>query len=178
MSPCLQRPQTHWAHVPAQLGRADLQCTAPASLPGLQVSEWRELTSTTLALSRGVSPALCLSKSCSPSICIFSLKPLPVPTAPLHPELGRNHDSSLSSRHFLYNFFLKFNHHQCHSLSHGRLLMDYSPPGSSVHGILQARILEWVAIPFSRASSQLRLNPGLLHCRQILYHLSHQGSPY
>ena len=29
--------------------------------------------------------------------------------------------------------------------------MDYSPLGSSVHGILQARILEWVAIPFSRA---------------------------
>ena len=34
--------------------------------------------------------------------------------------------------------------------------MDCSPPGSSVHGILQARILEWVAIPFSRGSSQLR----------------------
>ena len=34
--------------------------------------------------------------------------------------------------------------------------MDYSPPGSSVHGILQATILEWVAIPFSRRSSQLR----------------------
>ena len=32
--------------------------------------------------------------------------------------------------------------------------MDYSPPGSSVHGILQARILEWVAIPFSRGSSR------------------------
>ena len=32
--------------------------------------------------------------------------------------------------------------------------MDCSPPGSSVHGILQARILEWVAIPFSRLSSQ------------------------
>ena len=31
---------------------------------------------------------------------------------------------------------------------------DCSPPGSSVHGILQARILEWVAIPFSRGSSQ------------------------
>ena len=31
--------------------------------------------------------------------------------------------------------------------------MDCSPPGSSVHGILQARILEWVAVPFSRASS-------------------------
>ena len=34
--------------------------------------------------------------------------------------------------------------------------MDSSPPGSSVHGILQARILEWVAIPFSRGSSQPR----------------------
>ena len=32
--------------------------------------------------------------------------------------------------------------------------VDNSPPGSSVHGILQARILEWVAIPFSRASSR------------------------
>ena len=31
--------------------------------------------------------------------------------------------------------------------------MDCSPPGSSVYGILQARILEWVAIPFSRGSS-------------------------
>ena len=118
--------------------------------------------------------------------------------------------------------------------------IDYSPPGSSVHGILQARILEWVAISFSRGSSWLRdrtwvscitgrfftiwatsesesrsvvpdslqphglyspwnspakntgegihsflqgifltqgSNPGLLHYRQILYHLSHQGSP-
>ena len=34
--------------------------------------------------------------------------------------------------------------------------MDCSPPGSSVHGILQARILEWVAIPFFRGSSQPR----------------------
>ena len=31
--------------------------------------------------------------------------------------------------------------------------MDGSPPGSSVHGIFQARILEWVAMPFSRRSS-------------------------
>ena len=34
--------------------------------------------------------------------------------------------------------------------------MDCNLPGSSVHGILQARILEWVAIPFSRGSSQPR----------------------
>jgi len=32
--------------------------------------------------------------------------------------------------------------------------MDYSSQGSSAHGILKARILEWVAISFSRASSQ------------------------
>ena len=35
-------------------------------------------------------------------------------------------------------------------------LMDCSPPGSSVHGISQARILEWVAISFSRGSSRPR----------------------
>ena len=34
--------------------------------------------------------------------------------------------------------------------------MDRSPPGFSVQGILQARILEWVAMPFSRGSSQPR----------------------
>ena len=34
--------------------------------------------------------------------------------------------------------------------------MNSSPPGSSVHRILQARILEWVVVPFSRVSSQLR----------------------
>ena len=51
--------------------------------------------------------------------------------------------------------------------------MDSSPPGSSVHGILQARILEWLAIPFSRGSSQLR-DP-TLKVDSLL--LSHQGSP-
>ena len=129
--------------------------------------------------------------------------------------------------------------------------VDHSPPGSSVHGILQARILEWVAMPSSVESSQprgqmsmspdwqatslplvppekpiyimrvvnksesrsvmsnslqphatpyspwnspgqntgegslsllqgifptQRLNPGLLHCRQVLYQLNHKGS--
>ena len=36
-------------------------------------------------------------------------------------------------------------------------LCNCGPPGSSVHGILQARILKWVAFPFSRESSQPRL---------------------
>ena len=52
--------------------------------------------------------------------------------------------------------------------------MDCSPSGSSVHGILQARILEWVAIPFSRSIFLTQgKNLSLLNCRQILYHLSH-----
>ena len=47
-----------------------------------------------------------------------------------------------------------------------------------VHGIHQAKILEWAAFPFSRGSFPTQgLNPGLPHCRRILYHLSHQGSP-
>ena len=37
--------------------------------------------------------------------------------------------------------------------------MDHRLPGSSVHGILQARILEWVALPFSRGSSQPGIEP-------------------
>ena len=96
--------------------------------------------------------------------------------------------------------------------------MDCSLPGSSIHGILQARILEWFAMSFSRRLSHPRdrthvsfvsctdrcvlyyqchlgsqtgvvshyllqgnfptqgSNLGLPHCRQILYHLSHQES--
>ena len=47
--------------------------------------------------------------------------------------------------------------------------LDCSPPGSSVHGILQARALEWGATSFSRASSLTQgLNPGLPRCRQTL----------
>ena len=38
--------------------------------------------------------------------------------------------------------------------------IDHSLPGSSVHGILQAKTLEWVAIFFSRGSSQPRIEPG------------------
>ena len=45
--------------------------------------------------------------------------------------------------------------------------VEYSLPGSSVHGIFQ----EWVAISLTRGS-----NLGLSYCRWILYHLSHQGS--
>ena len=56
--------------------------------------------------------------------------------------------------------------------------MDFSPPSSSILGIFQAKILEWVAISFSRGIFPTQgLNPGLLHYRQILYQLSYKGSP-
>ena len=56
-------------------------------------------------------------------------------------------------------------------------LWTVDPPGSFVHGILQPRILEWVAIPLSKGIFLTQgSNPGLLHYRRILYCLSHQGS--
>ena len=55
--------------------------------------------------------------------------------------------------------------------------MDCSPPGSSVHAILQARILEWAAFPLPRDLS----NPGIKHGSPALQvdslPLSYQGSP-
>ena len=53
--------------------------------------------------------------------------------------------------------------------------MNCSPPGSTVHGISQARILEWVATPFSRGLSRPRDRTCI--GRQILSCLRHQGSP-
>ena len=57
--------------------------------------------------------------------------------------------------------------------------MDCSLPGSSVHGVLQERILEWVAMSSSRGSSQSRdwIHIPFVFCigRQVLYHLCHLG---
>ena len=51
--------------------------------------------------------------------------------------------------------------------------MDCSPPASSVHGILQARTLEWGAIPFSKGSSLPRDRTCVFcMCSWVLYHLS------
>ena len=59
--------------------------------------------------------------------------------------------------------------------------MDYSLPGSSVHAVSQEKILEWIAISFSRGSSRLRDQTHLsqVSCtgRQVLYHWCHLGSP-
>ena len=50
---------------------------------------------------------------------------------------------------------------------------DCSLPGSSVHGILQARILEWAAIPFSRASSQPRDQTQVSYTAGRLFTMNH-----
>ena len=54
--------------------------------------------------------------------------------------------------------------------------MVCSQAGSSVHGILKARILEWVAHSLLQGIFPIQgSNLGLLHCRQTLYILRHQG---
>ena len=62
----------------------------------------------------------------------------------------------------------------CSVMSDSLYLMDCSLPGSSVHGIFQARILEWVAVSYSRGSSRPRDRTcvSCISCfgRQILYH--------
>ena len=60
---------------------------------------------------------------------------------------------------------------RCSVMSNSCDPMDYSPPGFSAHEISQARILQWVAISFSRGSSQTR-DRTHVSCigRQILYH--------
>ena len=65
--------------------------------------------------------------------------------------------------------FIPSESESCSVVSHFLQPMD-----CIVHGILQARILEWVAFPFFRESLTQGSNPGLLHCRQILYQLSQQ----
>ena len=71
----------------------------------------------------------------------------------------------------------------CVCVSHTQLCltlcasMDCGPSCYSVYEILQARILDWVAILFSRGIVPIQgSNPGLLHYRQILYCLIYQGS--
>ena len=60
--------------------------------------------------------------------------------------------------------------------------MDCSPPGSSVLGIFQARMLEWVSVSYSRVSSRPKGRTPV-SCissigRQILYHKHHLGKPH
>ena len=78
------------------------------------------------------------------------------------PSLGFSRQEHWSGCHFLLQCMKVKSESEvaqsCPTLSDP---MDCSPPGASVHGIFQARILEWVAISFSRRSSQDR-SGGLL----------------
>ena len=59
--------------------------------------------------------------------------------------------------------------------------MDSSPPGFSVHGIFQAKILEWISMPSSRGSSlsrdQTHVSCSSRIAGRLFYLLTHQGSP-
>ena len=65
------------------------------------------------------------------------------------------------------------------SLNHVRLCdcMDYSSPGSSVHRILQTRILEWVAVSFSRGSSRPKDQTRVSYIAGGLFTAESLGSP-
>ena len=47
--------------------------------------------------------------------------------------------------------------------------MDYNPPGSSICGLFQARILQWLPVPLAGALPYPKVKTNLLHCRQLLY---------
>ena len=69
---------------------------------------------------------------------------------------------------FLFNMATVKSLQSCETLCN---TMDCSPPGSSVQGILQARMLEWVAMPSSRGSSDPGIEPrSLTSPGQVLYH--------
>ena len=91
---------------------------------------------------------------------------------------NKNYNSSHSLYLFTILGFIFFSHSV---MSDSCDPMDCSPPGSPVHGISQARTLEWVAIFLLQGIFPTQgLNPlplCVLHCRQILYSLSHWGSP-
>ena len=84
----------------------------------------------------------------------------------------------LNSSTDVSHFYLSVKSVSLSVISDSLKLHGLSPPGSSDHRILQARILEWVAIPFSRGIFLNQgLNPGLHTADEFFYHLSHQESP-
>ena len=106
----------------------------PSSIPGSGRPPWRRKWQSTPALLPGKSHGRRSLIGYSPWGCKESDQ-----TERLH-------------FHFHFQYHLVLAAHSCPTLD----TLDCSPPGSSVHGILQARILQWVAMPFSRGSSQPR----------------------
>ena len=105
-----------------------------------------------------------------------SLPPYPIPTLQVITE----HQAEFPVLYSCFLLAIYFtNAYMC--ISHAQLLqshptlcnpMDCNPPGSSVRGILQVRILEWVTMPSSRGSFYILAqgwNPHLLHLQMVVY---------
>ena len=105
----------------------------------------------------------------SRTLCSLSLESLGCPL------IGSRSSPFHCWPHVPVNFFSQRHFHRCvlSCFTHVWLCdpVDCSPPGPSVHGILQARILEWVSVPSSRGSSQTR-DGTHVSCtgRRILHH--------
>ena len=117
------------------------------------------------------SEMLCPGPTCPPPASLSGCHPqLQPPSVSLLPESSKGQVIAVNNAQKSH-YWVKSNAKVAQSLCNP---MDYP-----AHGILQARILEWVAFPFSRGIFPTqRWIPGLPHCRQILYQLSHQGSLY
>ena len=121
------------------------------------------------------SSSLCVLWSCPASfLSFFSLCFFPYPTSNRPPSLPSPHPA-LSLTDLMFPCC-------CYVVTLSFLTLcnpvDCSPPGSSAYGILQARILEWIAISFSRGSSRTRGRTcGSCICRGGSLPLSHLGRP-
>ena len=103
------------------------------------------------------APTLC-SPHCAPAWC----SPQPILVSQSGMEPGPLAVRMLSPSHWTTRDLpgipiIESKNVSCSVMSNSLQLHDYTPPGSSVYGLLQAGILEWVAIPFSREP----LNPGI-----------------
>ena len=158
------RPQLPFLLIPTTFHLSTLQSAACCwEHPGTY-SSWASAQGGSLCLDFPPRRVACwLPSSAAPQ------RPSPASLSKTHPPLVLLHFSPSPSHHWKP---------QCNALvaqSCPTLCnpMDYTPPGSSVHGLLQARILECVAIQGILPTQESNL--GLLYCRQFLYHLSHQG---
>ena len=84
------------------------------------------------------------------------------------------------SNGILFSLKKEWRSYICHnreSNRESRSVASNSLPDHRIHGVLQARTLGWVALPFPRGIFPTQgSNPGLPHCRQILYQMSHKRS--
>ena len=102
-----------------------------------------------------------------PLICISAIGACPVLS---HPEYPQGSPLGVAVLLLLKVLFAQLRPTLCNN-------MDSSLPGSSVYGILQARMLACVAVPFSRDLPKPRIKPKSPVSQADCLHLGHQGSP-